>query len=75
MLLLLPLLALFYLPLCLALSQVETQAELVKLAQANHGIITLDERTFEMLTLPKRTWSSTIVFTALDARRKCGPCK
>ncbi|KAJ3523790.1 hypothetical protein NM688_g8668 [Phlebia brevispora] len=75
MLLLLPLLALFALPLAFALSPEETQAELSKLAQANNGVIKLDERTFDLLTAPQRTWSSTIVFTALDPRRKCGPCK
>lgn len=73
--LLLPVLALFALPLCLALSKEQSHAELVKLAAAGSGIIKADDRTFDMLTAPNRDWSATIVFTALDPRRKCGPCK
>lgn len=73
--LLLPVLALFALPLCLALSKEQSHAELVKLASAGNGVIKLDERTFDMLTTPSRDWSATIVFSALDPRRKCGPCK
>ena len=73
--LLLPLLALFSLPFCLAASQAKAHAELVALAEANSGVIKLDERTFGLLTDPKRTWSSTVVFTALDPRRKCASCR
>lgn len=74
--LLLPLLALLALPLCQALiSKEQAQEELSRLAAANNGVVTIDERTFEMLTLPNREWSSTIIFTAMDPRRKCGPCK
>ncbi|KAI0341618.1 oligosaccharyl transferase subunit OST3/OST6 family [Trametopsis cervina] len=69
------LLALFVLPVCLAVSSQQTQDDLVRLAKAGQGIIKLDERTFEVLTSPTREWSSTIVFTAMDPRRKCGPCK
>ena len=73
--LLLPLLALLYLPFCLAVSQDKAHEELVQLAGANSGVIKLNERTYDLLTTPKRNWSSTIVFTALDPRRKCGPCR
>lgn len=74
--LLLPLLALFSLPLCLAaMSKDQAHTELMKLAAANDGIITIDDRTFELLTMPNRDWSATVVFTALDPRRKCSPCK
>lgn len=72
--LLLSLFALFALPLCLAATK-DTQDDLVRLAKASNGIIKLDERTYDLLTASDREWSATIVFTALDARRKCGPCK
>ena len=72
--LLAPLLALFLLPLCLAATQTKAHAELAKLAEANNGLVKLDERTYGLLTDPKRTWSSTVVFTALDSRRKCASC-
>jgi len=48
--------------------------QLVRLAAAGSGIIKLDENTFNLLTAPKRTWSTTIQLTALDKRRKCIPC-
>lgn len=52
------------------------QEELVALAAAGNGIITVsDERTFDLLTLPNRNWSVAVQFTALDKRRRCGPCK
>lgn len=73
--LLLPLLALLYLPFTLAASVEKAHAELVKLAHANSGMIKLDDRIFDLITTPKRDWSATIVFTALDPRRKCVPCK
>ncbi|KAF8163316.1 oligosaccharyl transferase subunit OST3/OST6 family [Crassisporium funariophilum] len=44
-------------------------------AGASNGIIKLDADTFDLLTSPKRTWSASIQLTALDARRKCNPCK
>ncbi|KAI0093954.1 oligosaccharyl transferase subunit OST3/OST6 family [Irpex rosettiformis] len=72
--LLLPLLALFAFPLCLAATK-DTREDLVRLAKAGNGIIKLDERTYDSLTASDREWSATIVFTALDTRRKCGPCK
>ena len=74
--LLLPLFALFSLPLCIAaLNKDQARTELVKLASANDGIITIDDRTFDLLTMPNRDWSATVIFTALDPRRKCSPCK
>ncbi|EKM55563.1 uncharacterized protein PHACADRAFT_144077 [Phanerochaete carnosa HHB-10118-sp] len=74
--LLLPLLTLLALPFCQALiSKDQAREELTKLAAANNGVVNVDEHTFELLTLPDREWSSTIVFTAMDPRRKCGPCK
>jgi len=73
--LLLPLLTLLTLPFCLAASQRETHDELVKLAAANNGVITLDERTYNMLTTSKRNWSAAVQLTALDKRRRCNPCK
>ncbi|KAH9926214.1 oligosaccharyl transferase subunit OST3/OST6 family [Fomitopsis serialis] len=72
---LLPLLALFLLPFCIAASAEADHAQLVKLAAANNGVIRLDEHSYQLLTNPKRTWSASVQFTALDKRRKCGPCK
>jgi len=70
-------LALFAVPFCLAASKDASAIhdELVKLAKANNGVIKLDERTYDMLTSPKRTWSAAIQLTAMDARRRCTPCK
>lgn len=48
---------------------------LVELANAGNGLITLNEETFDLLTSPKRSWSASIQLTALDGRRRCGPCK
>ncbi|TCD71887.1 oligosaccharyl transferase subunit ost3/OST6 [Steccherinum ochraceum] len=76
--LLLHFLALFALPLCLAAVPKDAQSiqeELVKLARANNGVIKLDDRTYDMLTSPKRTWSAAVQLTALDPRRRCAPCK
>ena len=74
--LLLPLLALLALPLCQALvTKQQAHDELVKLSNANNGVVNVDDRTFEMLTHPNRDWSSIIVFTAMDPRRKCAPCR
>ena len=74
--LLLPLLALLALPLCQALvTKQQAHDELVKLSNANNGVVNVDDRTFELLTHPNRDWSSIIVFTAMDPRRKCAPCR
>lgn len=74
--LLLPLLALLVLPFAhAAVSKDKAHAELVKLAAANNGVVNIDDRTYELLTVPNRDWSATVVFTAMDPRRKCGPCK
>lgn len=51
------------------------QEQLAGLAAAGGGIIRLDDKTYEMLTAPQRNWSATILFTAMDKRRRCGPCK
>lgn len=66
------LLALLLAPLALAASPHE---RLLKLAQQGNGIIKLDATSFDLLTSPKRTWSTSIQLTALDKRRKCIPCK
>ncbi|KAI0362215.1 oligosaccharyl transferase subunit OST3/OST6 family [Trametes cingulata] len=70
--LLLPLLALLYVPFCIAAS---THEKLVQLAASNNGVIKLDENLYNLLTSPKRNWSASIQFTAMDPRRRCGPCK
>ncbi|KAI0690044.1 oligosaccharyl transferase subunit OST3/OST6 family [Cytidiella melzeri] len=72
--LLLHLLALFVLPVCLAATS-DIQDQFIKLAKAGNGVIKLDEHTFDSLTASTREWSATVVFTAMDPRRKCNPCK
>lgn len=75
--LLLHLFALFILPFCLAAPK-DPQSihdELVKLANANNGLIKLDEHSYDMLTNPKRNWSAAVQLTATDPRRRCAPCK
>jgi hypothetical protein len=75
MLIFLPFLSLLALPAIVLAAQDSPRQQLVKLAAGNHGVINLDDKTFELLTSPERDWSASIHFTALDKRRKCGPCK
>lgn len=58
---------------CLASKSPKQQ--LIDLAIAGNGVINLDSNTFDLLTLPKRDWSASILLTALDKRRRCLPCK
>lgn len=71
----LPFLSLLALPAIVLSAQDGPRQQLVKLAAQNNGVIDLDAKTFELLTSPERDWSASIHFTALDKRRKCGPCK
>jgi oligosaccharyltransferase complex subunit gamma len=75
MFLFLPFLSLLSLPAIVLAAQDSPHKQLVKLAAANNGVINLDPKTFELLTSPERDWSTSIQFTALDKKRKCGPCK
>jgi oligosaccharyltransferase complex subunit gamma len=75
MFLFLPFLSLLALPAIVLAAQDSPHEQLVKLAAANNGVINLDPKTFDLLTLPERDWSASIQFTALDNKRKCGPCK
>jgi oligosaccharyltransferase complex subunit gamma len=75
MLIFLPFLSLLALPTIVLAAQDSPRQQLAKLAAENNGVIDLDTKTFELLTAPERDWSSSIHFTALDKRRKCGPCK
>ncbi|KAJ7582693.1 hypothetical protein C8J56DRAFT_955499 [Mycena floridula] len=50
------------------------QKQLAELAAAGGGLIQLDQKTFDILTSDKRTWSASIQFTAMDKRRRCAPC-
>jgi OST3 / OST6 family, transporter family len=75
MLISLPFLSLLTLPAIVLAAQDSPRQQLVKLAAQNSGVIDLDAKTFELLTSPERDWSASIQFTALDKRRKCGPCK
>jgi oligosaccharyltransferase complex subunit gamma len=71
----LPLLSLLVLPLVVFASKDNSRQQLVKLAAENNGIINLDDKTYDLLTSPKRDWSASVLFTALDKKRKCGPCR
>jgi len=74
--LLLPLLALVSLSLLARAAPAdETRQKLVALAAAGGGVIKLDSASYDLLTVPNRDWSASIEFTALDARRRCAPCK
>jgi oligosaccharyltransferase complex subunit gamma len=75
MLIFLPFLSLLALPSIVLAAQDSPRQQLVKLAAKNNGVINLDVETFELLTSTERDWSASIHFTALDKRRKCGPCK
>ncbi|KAJ6596910.1 hypothetical protein DFH09DRAFT_1258647 [Mycena vulgaris] len=75
MLLLLPFIALFSLPLTRAAATDATRQKLVALAAAGGGLIKLDSASYDLLTTPDRDWSASIEFTALDTRRRCAPCK
>jgi hypothetical protein len=71
----LPLLSLLALPVIALSSQDRTHQRLVELAEKNNGIIKLDDKTYDLITSPKRDWSASIHFTALDKKRRCGPCR
>jgi dolichyl-diphosphooligosaccharide---protein glycosyltransferase subunit 3/6 len=75
MILFLPLLSLLALPAIVIAAQDSARQQLVQLAAKNNGVINLDAKTYGLLTSPERDWSASIHFTALDKRRKCGPCK
>lgn len=74
---LLSFLTLLALPFAIVAASVdENHARLVKLAAASSdGVIRLDEHLYNVITDPKRTWSASIHFTAMDKRRRCTPCK
>ncbi|KAI0306559.1 oligosaccharyl transferase subunit OST3/OST6 family [Multifurca ochricompacta] len=63
------------LPTVVLASKDSIHTQLVKLAAENNGVIKLDPKTYDLLSSPKRDWSASIHFTALDKRRKCTPCK
>src|ERR1700761_7267148 len=48
-------------------------AQLLSLVEEGH--IDLNVTTFKLLTASDRTWGATVVFTALDDRYQCNPCK
>jgi oligosaccharyltransferase complex subunit gamma len=73
--LLLPFLALFSFAFTRAAADDDTHKKLVALAAAGGGLIKLDAASYDLLTAPNRDWSASIEFTALDARRRCAPCK
>jgi oligosaccharyltransferase complex subunit gamma len=72
------LLSLFFLlvlPTILLAAKDSTHTKLVNLAAENNGVINLDAKTFDLLISPNRNWSASVHFTALDKRRRCGPCR
>jgi hypothetical protein len=66
--------SLLALPVIVFATQDSSHKQLVKLAAADKGVINLDSKMFNLRTSPKRDWSTSIHFTALDRKRKCGPC-
>ncbi|THU91135.1 oligosaccharyl transferase subunit OST3/OST6 family [Dendrothele bispora CBS 962.96] len=70
-------LPLFLLPAAFAATKDKdaVREQLIDLAAKGNGLIKLDSKTFDLLTLPSRDWSASIQFTALDRRRRCAPCK
>ena len=72
---LLPFLAFLAIPACVFAAQEATYQNFVRLAAENQGVIPLNSDTFAQLTAPKRDWSATVLFTALDKKRRCSPCK
>ena len=71
----LPFLSLLALPALVLAAHDSPRQQLVKLAAGNSGLINLDAQTFDLLVSPERDWSASIHFTALEKKRKCGPCK
>lgn len=69
------LLALFSIPPSFAASKDPIQQQLVDLAAAGNGLIKLDSQTYDLITFPNRNWSAAVQFTALDKKRRCGPCR
>jgi len=67
------LLPLFLLPAAFAATKDKdaVRQQLIDLAAKGNGLIKLDSKTFDLLTLPNRDWSASIQFTALDRRRRC----
>jgi hypothetical protein len=52
-----------------------TLPQFVALAAAGRGAIKLDSTTFDLLTGANRSWSASVVFTSLDPRNGCEPCR
>ncbi|KAI0035077.1 oligosaccharyl transferase subunit OST3/OST6 family [Vararia minispora EC-137] len=63
-------------PICFSLVTAQSpQEKLVQLASKNNGLIKLDKASYELLSAPGRTWSYSVLFTALDKKRRCSPCR
>lgn len=72
---LLPFFILFALPAIVLAAKGSAHQQFVKLAAENNGVVKLDTKTFDLITSSQRDWSASILFTALDKRRKCTPCR
>ncbi|KAF8275003.1 oligosaccharyl transferase subunit OST3/OST6 family [Lactarius quietus] len=72
---LLPFFLLLALPAIVLAAKDSVHQQLVKLAAENNGVVKLDAKTFDLITSPQRDWSASVLFTALDKRRKCTPCR
>lgn len=72
---LLPFFLLLALPAIVLAAKDGARQQFVKLAAENDGVVKLDTKTFDLITSPQRDWSASILFTALDKRRKCTPCR
>ncbi|KAF7337098.1 hypothetical protein MVEN_02147400 [Mycena venus] len=71
----LPLLALCFVSLARVVASDSVHQQLVALAAAGKGVIKLNSTSFDLLTAPSRHWSASVVFTSLDPRNGCEPCK
>lgn len=71
-----PSLALLLTAVGLASAEDAPQVQLANLASSSpNGVISLDAKTYDLITSPGRNWSAAIQFTAMDAKRRCSPCK
>jgi oligosaccharyltransferase complex subunit gamma len=72
---LLPFFLLLALPAVVLAVKDSAHQQLVKLAAENNGVVKLDAKIYDLITSPQRDWSASVLFTALDKRRKCTPCR
>jgi hypothetical protein len=75
LMLLLSFLALVSLSVSRTVASSTVHQKLVALAATGGGVIKLNSTSFDLITAANRNWSASIVFTSLDPRNSCEPCK